>query len=282
MPRTVYVDGRYAPICDPNVLVEDRALQFSDGIYEVIAVVKGRILDLDRHLRRLAISLEGLDIPFPMSNPSLSAVIGETVRQNRIRDGLAYIQVTRGSARRNHVPSETTSPSLIVTARPARFPAPELAKGVAVITAPDLRWGRCDLKTTSLLANVLAKREAVKKGAFECWMVNANGFITEGGSSNAWIVNGSCIQTHPLGTAVLAGITREVVIEMARVREVMVEEKAFTVDEARSADEAFLTSTSSFVVPVHTIDGKQVGDGNPGTITRRIAKSYLRRVREGV
>lgn len=281
MARTAYVDGRYGPLGRAAVPVEDRALQFGDGVYEVVAVLGGRPVDLDRHLRRLAASREGLGIAAPMADGALRAVVGEVLRRNRIRDGLVYVQVTRGRAPRGHAFPRGARPSLIVAARPARPAAPELMEGVAVVTAPDQRWGRCDLKTTALLANVLAKQRAAEAGAFECWMVDAEGRVTEGASSNAWIVEGGRARTRPPGTSVLAGITRAAVIEAAAAEGIPVEERAFTPAEARAADEAFLTSTSSFVVPVVEIDGEPAGGGRPGAVTRRLAAAYAARARGG-
>lgn len=281
MARTAYVDGRHVPLDRAAVPVEDRALQFGDGVYEVVAVLDGRPLDLDRHLDRLALSREGLGIAAPMSDGALRAVVGEVLRRNRIRDGLAYMQVTRGHAPRSHGFPRGARPSLIVTARPARPAAAELMEGVEVVTTPDLRWGRCDLKTTALLPNVLAKQRALEAGAFECWMVDAEGRITEGSSSNAWIVQRGKVLTRPTGTEVLAGVTRAVLLEIAAAEGVPVEERAFTPEEALAADEAFLTSTSSFVVPVTALDGRPAGGGRPGEMTRRLAAAYLGRARGG-
>ena len=273
MARVAYVDGQYSDLPGAVVSVEDRGLQFADGVYEVIALVAGRLVDLDQHLARLARSRSGLGLPTPMADAGLRVVLREVVRRNRLRDGLLYLQVTRGQAPRNHAFPAEPRASLMVTLRSwTPFPS-SLASGVAVVSGDDLRWQRCDLKTTGLLPNVLAKQRAQEAGAFECWMVKG-GVVTEGASSNAWIVRDGSVHTHPLSHDVLGGITREVLLELAAANNIEVLEEPFRPTDVRSAEEAFLTSTSSFVVPVISIDGNEIGDGVPGPVTRRLRELY--------
>ena len=273
MARIAYVDGRYSDLGRATVPVEDRGLQFADSVYEVIALVAGRLIDLDLHLARLSRSRAGLGLPAPMTDAGLRVVLGEVLRRNRLRDGLLYLQVTRGQAPRNHAFPARPRASLMVTLR-AWTPFPSsLASGVAVVSADDLRWQRCDLKTTGLLPNVLAKQHAHEAGAFECWMVR-EGVVTEGSSSNAWIVRNGSVHTHPLCEHVLGGITREVILELADAKDIEIVERGFSLSDVGMAEEAFLTSTSSFVVPVVNFDGTDVGTGAPGPVTRRIRDLY--------
>ena len=273
MSRVAYVDGRYMDLRAAAVPVEDRGLQFADSVYEVIALVAGRLVDLEQHLMRLARSRGGLAIPAPMTDSAIRVVLGEIVRRNKLSNGLLYMQVTRGQAPRNHLLPARPGPSLMVTLRPWTPFAAALAAGVSVASSPDLRWRRCDLKTTGLLANVLAKQQAHENGAFECWMVS-EGVVTEGASSNAWIVRDGYVQTHPLGPRVLGGITRELILELAAADGIKVVERGFSPDEVAAADEAFNTSTSSFIVPVITFDGKRIGTGRPGPVTCRLRDLY--------
>ena len=273
MARVAYVDGRYTDLGRTAVPVEDRGLQFADSVYEVIALVAGRLVDLDQHLARLSRSRAGLGLPAPVTDSGLRVVLAEVVRRNRLRDGLLYLQVTRGQAPRGHLFPARPRASLMVTLRSwTPFPG-ALAAGVAVVSGDDLRWQRCDLKTTGLLPNVLAKQDAHEAGAFECWMVRA-GVVTEGTSSNAWIVRNGSVYTHPLCAQVLGGITREVILELAAANGIEVVERSFGPSDVGAAEEAFLTSTSSFVVPVVTFDGASVGTGTPGPVTCRIRDLY--------
>ncbi len=273
MARVAYVDGHYSDLGRTTVPVEDRGLQFADSVYEVIALVAGRLIDLELHLARLSRSREGLGLPAPMTDAGLRVVLNEVLRRNRLRDGLLYLQVTRGQAPRNHAFPARPRASLMVTLRAwSPFPS-SLASGVAVVSGDDLRWQRCDLKTTGLLPNVLAKQHAHEAGAFECWMVR-DGVVTEGSSSNAWIVRNGSVYTHPLCEHVLGGITREVILELADANDIEIVERGFSLSEAGTADEAFLTSTSSFVVPVVNFDGTDVGTGTPGPVTCRIRELY--------
>ncbi|MEZ5905866.1 MAG: D-amino-acid transaminase [Geminicoccaceae bacterium] len=277
MARIAYVNGRYLPIGRPAVALEDRGYQFADGVYEVAKVVFGQPRDLERHLDRLERSLGELRIAMPMSRAALRQVVAETLRRNAIRHAIVYIQVTRGTAPRNHLFPKNAVPSLVVTVRRAPFPKPaEIEDGVDVITLPDQRWKRCDIKSIGLLPNVLAKQKAAEQGAREAWLVDADGFVTEGSSANAYIIDQSgTIITRPLGGEILGGITRQNVFAAAKAAGVPIVERAFTVAEAQAAREAFLTSTSSLVLPVTRIDGKSIGNGKPGSITCQLLDTYL-------
>ena len=280
MSRIAYVNGRYAPHGQAKVAVEDRGYQFADGVYEVCEVRGGRMVDETRHMARLDRSLKELRIARPMSSRALAVVMRETIRRNRVRDGIIYLQVTRGVARRDFpFPAENTRPSLVVTARSSDLDRFEqvAAEGVSVITVPDIRWKRVDIKSVALLPNVLAKQIAREQGAREAWLVDAKGRITEGGSSSAWIVSpdGKLI-THPLGEDILPGITRAVVIDMIKAQGLPFEERTFTVEEAYQAREAFITSASQVVLPVVRIDGRPVGNGAPGLITTALRRDYHR------
>lgn len=279
MARIAYVDGRFLPISARAVAIEDRGLQFAHAVYEVIKAVGGRLLDLDRHFDRLDRSLAAIACPWPMRRAALALLLEELLRRNRLGEAVVYVQVTRGGAPRNHAWAESLRPTLIATVRPARFPtAAELREGVRVITLPDERWARCDIKSTSLLPNVLAKQKAGAAGCREAWLVGRDGLVTEGSSSNAWIVDREgVLRTHPLGPAILGGVTRDVVAELARAEGIPVVERAFSVAEAQEAREAFLTSTTSLVLPVTEIDGRPVGNGRPGETTRRLARLYAAR-----
>lgn len=280
MSRIAYVNGRYLPRNEAEVPVEDRGYQFADGVYEVCEVRGGRLVDERRHMARLDRSLGELRIARPMSQAALAVVLRETIRRNRVRDGIVYVQVTRGVARRDFpFPSADTRPSLVVTARSSAVEQLEdvAAQGIAVVTVPDIRWKRVDIKSVSLLPNVLAKQAAREQGAREAWLVDTQGRVTEGASSNAWIVSrdGKLI-THPIGQDILSGITRSVVIDAVKTQGIPFEERAFTVEEAYSAREAFITSASQTVLPVVTINGRPVGNGAPGLIATGLRRDYHR------
>ncbi|MDF2782553.1 MAG: dat 1 [Geminicoccaceae bacterium] len=276
MARIAYVNGRYRPLAGEAIALEDRGYQFADGVYEVIKVLAGRPRDLERHLDRLQRSLAALEIAAPMSRAALTSVLFETLRRNRLRDALLYVQVTRGTAPRNHVYPKRVRPSLVVTARKPGFPsARERAEGVGVITLPDLRWGRCDIKSISLLPNVMARQQAAAAGCREAWLVDQAGRVTEGSASNAYIVDqGGRLVTHPLSERILGGITRSVVLELARADGIPVVERPFSVAEAQAAREAALSSTSSMLLPVTAIDERTVGNGHPGSVVRRLLELY--------
>ena len=278
MFRFAYVNGRYVPYSAAQVHVEDRGYQFSDGVYEVCEVRNGGLVDERRHLDRLERSLSELRIALPVARSALGVVLRETVRRNRVRDGLIYLQVTRGVARRDHgFPPPGTRPSLVVTARPLdRAKQNALAEsGIAVITVPDDRWSRVDIKSISLLPNVLARQAARDAGAREAWLVDAQGFVSEGASTNAWIVTQSGrIVTRPAEFGILRGITRTVVLDVAAKQGLVVEERPFTVAEAHIAREAFATAATQLVMPVVSIDGKPIGDGKPGPVARGLRTRF--------
>ncbi|MCZ6763569.1 MAG: D-amino-acid transaminase [Alphaproteobacteria bacterium] len=276
MSRIAYVDGQYLPQAQAMVSMDDRGYQFADGVYEVVTVQDRRLVDEERHLARLERSLGELKIPAPMHDKPLRLVMREVLRRNRIIDGLLYIQITRGIALRDHKFPERTKPVLVMTARPTR---PTLQKyvrdGVAVVIIPDIRWRRRDIKSTSLLPNVLGKQHAVEAGAYDAWMVDDDGTITEGTASNAWIVSEQdCIVTRDVSEKILGGITRQTILDLAQQLGIQVELRPFTADEAKRAAEAFLTSASSFVLPVTRLDGQSVADGRPGEVTRRLRNAY--------
>ncbi len=280
MSRIAYVNGRYLPRDAAAVAVEDRGYQFADGIYEVCEVRGGRLVDERRHMARLNRSLSELRIAQPMSFAALAIVLRETIRRNRVRDGIVYVQVTRGVARRDFsFPTPQTKPSLVVTARSNDLERLELtaAQGISVVTVPDIRWGRVDIKSVALLPNVLAKQAAREQGAREAWFVDKQGRVTEGASSNVWIVSrdGTLI-TRQIGNDILSGITRSVVIDVVRAQGLTLEERSFTVEEAYAAREAFITSASQIVLPVVSIDGRPVGNGAPGLVASALRRDYHR------
>jgi D-alanine transaminase len=276
MARIAYVNGRYRPLQSAAVAVEDRGYQFADGVYEVIKVLRGRPCDLERHLDRLARSLAALEIAPPMTRRALVSVLHETLRRNQLGDALLYLQITRGAAPRNHLFPKRARPSLVVTVRRPAFPgAREREEGVGVITLPDLRWGRCDIKSISLLPNVLARQSAAAAGCREAWLVGREGMVTEGSASNAYIVDGAGrLITHPLNERILGGVTRSVILELARQDGLEVVERPFSLDEAHGAREAALSSTSSWLLPVTAIDGRPVSNGMPGHVVRRLIDLY--------
>ena len=277
MSRIAYVNGQYVPHQDAAVHIEDRGYQFADGVYEVFAVHQGRMVGEQGHMDRLAHSLGELRIDWPMSARALGVIIHEVSRRNRVRDGLIYLQITRGVARRDHSFPDNTESALVVTAR--RMPPldkEQLRKGVGVITIPDIRWQRHDIKSVSLLPNIIGKQQAREAGAYEAWMVNNEGMITEGTASNAWIVtkDGELV-THNASHAILNGITRLSVLEAAVAAGVPFSERAFSVEEAMQAKEAFVTSSTSHVKAVTSIDGHSIGNGHIGELTSRMLDLYV-------
>jgi D-alanine transaminase len=276
--RTAYVNGRYLPDHGAMIHIEDRGYQFSDGVYEVCEVRDGHIIDERRHMARLARSLEELRIAMPMAPNALAVVMRECLRRNRVRYGILYLQITRGVARRDHAfPSPGIKPSLVVTARHLDFAANEriASEGVAVITVPDNRWERVDIKSISLLPNVLAKQEARERGAKEAWFVDRQGHVTEGSSSNAWIISrdGKVI-TRSADKGILRGITRTVLLDVIAAHGLKFEERPFTTDEAYGAREAFLTSASQVVLPVVRIDDRPIGNGVPGSVATALRAKF--------
>ncbi len=278
--RVAYVDGRYIPHGRAAVHIEDRGLQFGDAIYEVCGIVAGGLRDEDEHLDRLARSLGEIGMAMPMPRNVLRLVMRELVRRNRIRTGLLYLQVTRGAARRDHpIPNPASRPTLILTVREMDATALERRRdeGIAVVTRPDERWARCDIKTTQLLPNLLAKTSARKAGAYEAWLVDEDGFVTEGTSTNAWIVDAAGrLTTRNLSHEILPGVTRRVILEAAAEAQLPVSEHRFTPSDALAAREAFISSATG-VVPVTSIDGKTIGEGRPGPVTRRVQELYAHR-----
>ncbi|MEX0752607.1 MAG: D-amino-acid transaminase [Xanthobacteraceae bacterium] len=280
MSRIAYVNGRYLPFAQATVHIEDRGYQFSDGVYEVCEVRGGRLVDERRHMERLQRSLRELRIAMPMSLAALGVILRETVRRNRVRDGIVYLQVTRGVARRDHAfPPAGTPSSMVVTARAIDFAAAEktAAAGIAVVTVPDNRWDRVDIKSVALLSNVLAKQAAREQGAKEAWFVGKDGFVTEGSSTNAWIVSREGkVVTRPADHGILRGITRTVLLEVLEAQGLELDERPFTVDEAHAAREAFVTSASQVVMPVVRIDGRPVGNGAPGLVATALRREFHR------
>jgi D-alanine transaminase len=277
MSRIAYVDGQYLPHRLAGVHIEDRGYQFADGVYEVVAVAGGRLVDELPHLRRLARSLGELQIGAPMSEAALKIVMREVVRRNGVEDGIVYLQVTRGAAPRDHAFPKAAKPVLVVTSRRRRRPDPRLAAdGIAVITIPDIRWQRCDIKSVALIANVLGKQRAREAGAYEAWQVDGNGFVTEGTSTNAWIVTeDGAVVTRQADSAILDGVARLALFDIIAREGLRLVERRFDVPEAKAAREAFLTSTTAELMPVVRIDGDKIGDGTPGPLSRRLREFYL-------
>jgi D-alanine transaminase len=276
--RIAYVDGHYLRHGAAAVHIEDRGLQLGDSVYEVCRIADGRLIDEAEHLERLERSLGEIEIAMPMSRAALRHVMAETVRRNGVCNGMLYLQITRGALRRDHaIPLDAPKPTMIVTVRSLDQTAiaKRGAEGVSVITRPDERWGRCDIKTTQLLPNLLAKTAAKQAGAFEAWLIDSEGFVTEGASTNAWIVDEQGhVVTRALSHAILPGVTRRVILEATAEAQISVVQRRFTLQEALSAREAFLSSASGGAVPVISIDGRRIGNGQPGSLTRRIAALY--------
>jgi len=280
MSRIAYVNGRYVAHRDAMVHIEDRGYQFSDGVYEVCEVRDGRLIDERRHIDRLQRSLGELKIAMPMSRAALGVVMRETVVRNRVSNGIVYLQITRGVARRDHAfPPDGTPPALVITARSIERSRgeSEAVKGVSVVTVPESRWARVDIKSVSLLPNVLAKQVAKEQGAREAWFVDKGGFVTEGSSSNAWIVTAdNKIMTRPADNSILRGVSRTVVLDVMNGLGVTLDERPFTVVQALAAREAFVTAASQIVLPVVRIDGKPVGDGKPGPVASALRREFHR------
>lgn len=277
MSRIAYVSGAYVPHRQAVVHIEDRGYQFADGVYEVIAVRGGRLVDEEPHLKRLHRSLDELRIPVPMDDAPLGIVLREVVRRNGVETGIVYLQITRGVAPRDHAFPRSAKPSLVVTSRTTRGPDSRLGEaGIAVITISDIRWKRCDIKSISLVPNVLGKQRAREAGAFEAWQVDSEGHITEGTSTNAWIVTeDATVVTRAADNAILNGVTRLAVLDIIAREGYRLEERSFTIEEARAAREAFLTSTTVDLLPVVRIDGAPVHDGKPGPLSRKLRAAYL-------
>ena len=283
MSRIAYVNGRYVPHRQAAVSIDDRGFQFADAVYEYFAVFDGKLADAEGHLERLWRSLGEMRIDRPMSEAALSFVLRETVRRNRVRDGAVYLQISRGVAKRDHAfPTKTPPATVVVTAKPVDYAAEQAkaSKGIKVLTQPDIRWGRCDIKTVGLLPNVLAKQAAREAGAYEAWLVDELGFVTEGASTNAWIVDAEGnLRTRDTNANILRGVTRKNLLTIAAEAGHPVSERPFTVDEVKQAREAFITAASTFVLPVVAIDGHKIGDGRPGPVSERLRALYLSNAR---
>ena len=279
MSRVAYVNGRFVPKSEAVVHIEDRGYQFADAVYEVWALFGGKLADPDGHFARLERSLAELRIPMPMSRKALTLVLKETVRRNRIDEGMVYLQVSRGVAPRDHAfPSEGTAPAIVITVSRVDREASEAraARGVSVVTTPETRWGRCDIKTVGLLPNVLAKQKAREGGSVEAWYVDDLGLVTEGASSNAWIVDvDGILRTRDTNANILRGVTRLSLLDVARAAGLKVEERPFTPAEALMAREAFITGAGALVLPVIAVDGKPVGSGAPGPVAARLRALYI-------
>ncbi|MBL8700205.1 MAG: D-amino-acid transaminase [Alphaproteobacteria bacterium] len=276
MSRVAYVNGRYVPHRQARVHIEDRGYQFADGVYEVIAVSGGALVDPGPHLDRLERSLRELRIAMPMTRAALSCVIGETIRRNDVVDGIIYIQMTRGAAPRDHAFPARAETQVVMTSRRSKpHPRAYDEDGVKAITVPDIRWARCDIKSISLLPNVLAKQSAREVGAYEAMFVAADGTVTEGSSTNAWIVTaaGELVTRAPT-SEILSGITRSAVMDIAAEEGLRLVERPFSVTEAKAAREVFITSTTAFVMPVTQIDEAVIANGKSGSISRKLRARY--------
>lgn len=278
MARYAYVNGRYVDHREASVHIEDRGYQLADGVYEVVGVRDGRLIDEGPHIDRLDRSLRELRINWPVSRAALSFIMRELMRRNRLRDGLIYMQVTRGVARRDHAfPTTPVKPALVLTTKNSKRGDADPGPGIAIKSQPDIRWERCDIKTVALLPNVLAKQAARESGAYEAWLIDTNGCVTEGASTNAWIVtqDGELV-TRQTDNGILAGITRQTLKSLCNALQLKFVERPFSLAEAMKAQEAFITSATSFVTPVVKIDGQTVGNGKVGPTARRLREEYVR------
>lgn len=281
MSRTVYVNGTYLPEEEATISIFDRGFLFADGVYEVTSVLDGKLLDFEGHAQRLQRSLHELEMTSPVTQEELLTIHRELVERNEIGDGLIYLQITRGAADRDFAYPENARPSIVLftQAKPGLAENPKALEGIKVISIEDQRWGRRDIKTVQLLYPSMGKMAAKKAGADDAWMIE-DGFVTEGTSNNAYIVKDGKIITRHLGNEILHGITRAAVLRFAREAQMQVEERSFTLEEAMSADEAFITSASTFVMPVIEIDGASVGHGVPGPVAGRLREIYLEESRK--
>jgi D-alanine transaminase len=276
--RIAYVNGRYLPQAQATVSIEDRGYQFGDGVYEVCEVRGGALIDEERHLARLERSLRELKMLAPLAPRALSRVLREVLARNKVRDGYVYAQVTRGVAPRDHAfPARAVRPSLVVTAKaidPAKG-AQQAAKGIKVISLPDIRWKRPDIKTINLLPNVLARQAAKEQGAYEAWLIDADGMVVEGAASNAWIVTPEkIIVTHQVDQSILQGVTRTTLLDLIAAKGYRLEERRFSLDEAKHAEEAFITGATTLVMPVVAIDDTTIGDGKPGALATSLRAQF--------
>lgn len=279
MSRIAYVNGRYVPHGEAAVHIEDRGYQFADGVYEVCEVAHGNLIDMTRHMERLNRSMSELQIEWPVNRKALERILLETIARNRVRNGLVYLQVTRGVAKRDHVfPAAGTPSALVITAKstdPAAA-AKKFEEGVGVITVPENRWDRVDIKTVGLLPNCMARQKAKEQGAVEAWFVDEEGMVKEGGATNAWIVTADgTLVTRPADHGILRGITRTTAIDAAKAIGMKVEERNFSVEEAQEARESFITAATTLVMPVISIDGKSVANGHPGSVVSKLREAFI-------
>lgn len=281
MNRTFYVNGEYVAENEARISVLDRGFLFADAVYEVTSVLDGRLIDNANHLKRLQRSLSELSMDSPCSDKEIVAIQEELVRLNNLQEGLVYLQVSRGAADRDFGFPDDASPTLVMfTQEKNLLSSPKAETGLSVITVEDIRWSRRDIKTVGLLAPVLGKQAAAKAGVDDAWMVE-DGFVTEGTSNNAYIIDeDGVVLTRHLGREILSGITREAVMKLSDTCQVQVQEKPFTPEQAYRAQEAFITSASMFVMPVVSIDGHTIGDGKPGQVTKRLRELYISIARE--
>jgi D-alanine transaminase len=284
MSRFAYVNGRFVRHGEAVVHIEDRGYQLADGVYEVWAVFDGKLADSEGHFTRLWRSLDELRIAHPMSEAALTMVLREAVRRNKVREGLVYLQVTRGVAKRDHAfPNPGVLPAVVVTAKSLDRAATnaKAAKGASVISVPENRWARCDIKSIGLLPNAMAKQAARERGALEAWFVDEMGLVTEGASSNAWIVDGEgTLRTRDTNANILRGVTRSTLLEVIREAGLPISEKPFTIAEAQAAKEAFITGAGSLVTPIVQVDGVKLGEGVPGPVATKLRALYIERARQ--
>ena len=282
MPRIAYVNGTYTRAAEAAVSIDDRGYLFADAVYEVWSVFDGQLADLDGHLNRLERSLREIQIDMPMPRTSLLVVLNEVVRRNRIREGMVYLQVSRGAAPRDHVFPVDVKPAIIITAKPVdrEAAARKAEQGLKAMSTPDIRWGRCDIKTVGLLPNVLAKQAAKEQGAGEVIFVDRDGLVTEGGSTNVYMVaDDGVILTRSLTANILPGVTRLNLLSVIADAGLEIREQAFTLDQAKAAREVFISAATSLVMPIVAIDGHAIGNGTPGPIALGLRESYIDRAR---
>ncbi|MET3667283.1 D-amino-acid transaminase [Caulobacter sp. 1776] len=284
MSRFAYVNGRFVRHGEAAVHIEDRGYQLADGVYEVWAVFDGKLADAEGHFARLWRSLDELRIAHPMSEASLTLVLREAVRRNKVKQGLCYLQVTRGVAKRDHAfPNPAVPPAVVITAKSVDRAAADAkaAQGASIISVPENRWGRCDIKSIGLLPNALAKQAARERGAIEAWFVDDLGLVTEGASSNAWIIDAEgALRTRDTNANILRGVTRSTLLEVVRESGLPFSEKPFTIAEAQAAREAFITGAGSLLTPIVQVDGVKLGDGKPGEVAMRLRRLYIERARQ--
>jgi len=274
----IYLNGKYLDYSQALLPVDERGLQFADGIYEVVLIWGGQFVDMDRHLERFERSARGIELDMPLTASQFRSIGAELLRREPREQGALYLQVTRGVAPRDHKFPSVVTPTVIAYLKDFAIDRPMLQAGVSAVTEPDLRWLRCDIKSVSLLPNVLARQHAAARGAREAIQVRAGVGVTEGSASNVWMVHQGSVVTAPEGSWILSGITRGVVMELAHAEKLPVAERFASPEELMLMDEVFITGTTSFVTPIVEIDGRRVGDGEPGPVTLRLQELYLARL----